>query len=287
MIRHLVCAPGSQTILAAEFDGPVHVFEKGISIKVLTINAKLDFGGIRLALIPRYQSFICGAYERYGIRAYTLKGEELWVRSDLKKVQVIKVSPDGDRAVCQLEGRSALVLDTRTGETIGRMPGIRNIYFDQDGSTLEERKGVAIYRTPDGASLRIILDSFALSDCAFSEEMIALVEAGKTVKLVCKKSGNILSLESDNDLWFSRKAAWIEGSNRFAYLDTNQDDGGMHRLMNLSIDGVLSYIRDLRDCHCFAFKPASGSLINASGTEYDAVTGAEIFQYQFGEIIDA
>jgi hypothetical protein len=126
-IRHLAITDESSIVAAALFEKTVQIWSWETGQQLGEFQTMLDFGGRRLALTPDGNACIVGAYGQdgrgaRGLAAYSIPdGRVLWNRKDIHHVQHVRLSGSGREIYCGVEGSSAHIIDTATGNPLGRV----------------------------------------------------------------------------------------------------------------------------------------------------------------------
>jgi hypothetical protein len=188
-LYHLAPAASAPFIAAGPFKGEAGVFDLRDGRLVSRFPTSLDFGGPHLALNPDASILVAAAYERHGISAHAAAtGEVLWRRQDIKRTGRIGASADGTRLF--VRSSRFTVLDIQTGEEVGRRRGVERVWESRSGgSTLLE---LATYRVEDSSGATVVTIpplTFALLDCAFTPEVVALSESGGPVRGISRRDG--------------------------------------------------------------------------------------------------
>jgi hypothetical protein len=98
--------------------------------KVSEFDSVFRNGGRRLAIDPAGEFCVAASWKKGksdGVACYrTHSGETVWHRTDMRRVQGLRISTAGDAVACWIEGASVEVLNTSTGESAGTMHGVRS-----------------------------------------------------------------------------------------------------------------------------------------------------------------
>jgi hypothetical protein len=105
-------------LAAGEIRNRVHLFDLLSHKRLRMIDTTLDFGGQRLAVSTDGELVIVGAYNQYGVAAYSgVHGTEVWRRQDLKKVQNLRFGDTDLKVLCGFERGHGEVLDASNGQS--------------------------------------------------------------------------------------------------------------------------------------------------------------------------
>jgi hypothetical protein len=186
-IRHLVITDEFSILAAALFEKTVQIWSWETGQQLGEFETMLDFGGRRLALTPDGETCIVGAYGQRGrgergLAAYSIPdGRPLWNRKEIHQIQQVGVSGSGREVFCGVEASSAHIIDTATGETIGRARGATRIIGSQYTShKLIVQKGRYVVRGDSEFDIPPL--SFALLDAVFSPDALCLSEPGNALR---------------------------------------------------------------------------------------------------------
>ena len=135
-----------------------------------------------------------GAYQRYGVSVYgSSKGELLWRRTDLKKVQKLKFGRRRNAVLAGIDQRAFRIVDARSGSDLETLRGIETVWESPFGSHLfkERRSGNHIVSDSDDPKKNINIErtSFGVLDACFTPEHIAVSEAGAATSLYTVRDG--------------------------------------------------------------------------------------------------
>jgi hypothetical protein len=190
-IRNIVASTSGRRVLLGAFENDVVLHDLSSGRTSEAFKTTFDAGGNRLALSDELDIAIAGAYYRHGVAAYSGRTHELlWRRADVKKVQTITLSRDGETAYCGLEAGPLAVLDVRTGEMLRTIRGARSAHesaFD-DASLLETRPLQVVDRSGKRICT-ITLGSFATLSAAFAPNVVCISEAAGPVRCIRLRDG--------------------------------------------------------------------------------------------------
>jgi hypothetical protein len=149
-IRHLAVCDKSEIIAAALFEETVQIWSWKTGDQLGEFETVLDFGGQRMALTPNGMVCIAGSWGRRrkgrrGLAAYSVpNGTLLWLREDIPHIQSVRLSGSGEQIYCGVEGSSAHIIETATGQTLQRIRAATEII----GSPYTEHK-LIVQKQPD------------------------------------------------------------------------------------------------------------------------------------------
>ncbi|MEX0979156.1 MAG: hypothetical protein WDZ48_09905 [Pirellulales bacterium] len=149
---HYIACPitGDDYFVTAAATEDITVWSLSEHRQVSHFKSVMDFGGQRLAIQPGDDARVfAGAYHRHGLCAYTIQGELIWQRRDLKKVQRIAIGrytgPHLQLSVQCASGPYHL-LELATGEAEFDLPGVRYAYAGPTHFLAESTRGIELYR---------------------------------------------------------------------------------------------------------------------------------------------
>ena len=194
-VRQVVASSTGSRVVVAAFEHDVEVWDLDTRRLVGAFATGVDYGGRRLALSDSADVLIAGAYRRSALTAHaTDTGEIRWMRPELRKVQTLSLSADGERLFCGRQGFPCEVLSVSTGVTLDRIRGTSWIvespwetvcFFDQHRPV--------VVNTVTGKKVYIALQSSAILDAVFAPERLVISEMGGSVRCV--------SLTDGGELW--------------------------------------------------------------------------------------
>jgi len=274
----LAAAESAPRVVAAEFEHRVVVWDLSTSTRVSSFDTILDFGGSRLVLSPDGSRCIAGAYHRHGIACYHADtGRLIWQRKDLKKLQYLTLSANGERAFCGLGTGPCAVLDIATGTDIERWRGVRRVLesqfqpwllLDKPNRDLEVREftGKTIARFPR--------ETFGMLAAVFGPTTICLSESGGPVR--------VLDPLRQLELWRYTPAkgahvlgvSYVEALASFVGVEWPFERGGPKRLLAWEQPHSPRVVADLGTVPEFAFNAAGRQLLLSDGRLIDTSNGA-------------
>ncbi|MFZ4508990.1 MAG: WD40 repeat domain-containing protein [Fimbriimonas sp.] len=178
-IFDLATSRDADVFVTAREPNEVTVWDLADMRPMRSFEAPIDLGGRRLALSPDGAACFAGTYYQYGLAAYEVAtGQLIWQRRDLKKVQVLQLSPDGSRLYAELDGRALTELDAATGETKNTLRGVKEIRESPFANIqLRAARRLEVRTTNGEKLLSFPRENFAVLDATFSETMLLTSEA--------------------------------------------------------------------------------------------------------------
>ena len=188
-IRHLACSPTSPYLAAALFEYTVQIWNLDILSQVGEFETILTFGGSRLALDTSGQFCVAAGWGS-GIAAYRApSGEVLWHRKDLKHVQSVTLEPSGTKIYCGRDEGALHILESHTGETIVRLPGVEEVIESLFSPQLLLVSRGRDHTVRGRKEFRVERLGFALLDGVFGEDFLCLSEARGPVRCFNSATG--------------------------------------------------------------------------------------------------
>ncbi len=183
-IRNLSTGHDEKYLLTALFENTVHVWDLDSGKKISEFNTILDSGGDRFAFSEQLGFCVTGAYYKDGVACYSVPdGKMQWQRKDLKKVQSIRISPDGRRVFCCFDEGPCQVLNYKDGSTLEKLRGVRDVEFDPYNSyLLMDKSNPEIFTVNGEKQCTLPRDGFAILDIAFSPSVVAISESANNVR---------------------------------------------------------------------------------------------------------
>jgi hypothetical protein len=193
-VRHVVSSSTGNRVILAAFKHDVEVWDLGARRMAGAFATGFDFGGRRLALSDTADLLVAGAYHRAGLTARaTDTGEIRWSRRELRKVQVMSLSADGERLFCGREGSPCEVLSAATGVTLERMRGTKWVLESPwEAVSLLDQLRPLVQDAAGRKRFHIARETFAMLDAAFAPGRLVLSESGGSVRCVSSIDGSEL-----------------------------------------------------------------------------------------------
>ncbi len=278
LIRHLSTSYDGTVIAAAEFEHHVQIWDIESHTRIAEFETTLDFGGRRLAISRDGKSCAVGAYRVHGVALYdTESGMELWRRKDLKKVQNIRASIDGNRLWCGFEGKAFQPLNINTGLSKSSLRGVKDIFESvYDDLLVVDRKGrdFKLVDCDDKQVATVPRTTFAALDFAFAPQKIAVSESGGSINCYDISCGERLWEHNPGNGVHALDLAYNEDSGTFVAITWPYQEGGEHQLVNLQAEtGESVCAFPIDGSHEFAFCSKGSTLISSDGKLRDTATG--------------
>jgi WD40 repeat protein len=298
-VRHLDAPYDGPRIAGAEFENTVYVWDLKTRKRISVFETPLDFGGRRLAINPRGDICAIASYTYSGLACYAADlGEVICVRDDLKQIQFVSYSPDGQRLYCGSERGPMTVLDAETGADLAKYASTD--YVDcsahQSIELLSKRKrGPIELRTVGGKRIaKVTRTGFKINDVTFGADRVCLSEAGgghperrdnasPLLRCLGTQSGSELWRYAPRDGWMIRSVAYNPNAMAFFGLERAYVTGGQTRLRRFDYDsGKSTLVRAIRKPHVTAvFCSRGAALLTSKGELVDVVTGVTKQAFRF------
>lgn len=311
-IRHLAVSDESGIVVAALFEETVQIWSWKTGDQLGEFETALDFGGRRLAVTPDGTACIVGSYGRRkkgmrGLSAYSIpNGTLLWRREDIPHIQVVSLSGSGQEIYCGVEGSSAYIIETATGETLGRVRGATRIVgsrYTQHNLIVQKCPEVAMdcsvtskvrfnypnYLMRGPSKFQISPLSFGLLDAVFSPDAVCLVEPKDALHPRENIGGTrLIDLETGAVRWHidigSNHLAFNASDGRFYCVTApraNPRDCSLIRLASTLLD--CDQVAFLGPYWEGAFSPLGTILVTPPGDIYETSTGDLLMHLEFPE----
>lgn len=278
VIRHIASSLDGSLIAVAEFERYVQIWDVESHCRIADFESTLDFGGDRLAITHDGQHCAVGAYHVHGIALYETKdGTEVWRRKDLKKVQTIRVSVDGQRLLCGFEGKSFEVLNLQTGRSKPSMRGVKDVFESQyDDLMIVDRKGrdFQLVNAENIQLATIPRKTFAALDFAFAPQRACLTESGGSIRCFDTGTGQQLWEHNPGHGVHALGLTYNESTQMFAAITWPYRQGGEYQLVALHRDhGEVMAKTPIKDAQDFAFCRAGSAIVTSDGKIRKTATG--------------
>lgn len=264
-VRHVVCSSAGTRVLFGAFEHDVSLVELDGMEPPKAIRTIFDFGGSRLALSDEVNGILAAAYSLHGVAFYSgFNGDEIWCRKDIKKVQRVSLSSDGEFAFCGRDTGPLIILDLATGKTVDTMRGVRALQessFDQvkfaDGTNpclIGEKR------------IPIQLESFAILSSAFGPNVFAFSEAGGSLCCIDTKRGKEMWRYSPPAGNHVLDVGYRKDSAVFLGIEWPFQNGGNKLLLHISAEtGEILQRQDIGKPVDTCFAKAGKMLVTSSG----------------------
>jgi len=159
--------------------------------RVGAFKTTFDYGGQRLALSDAVDLLFTAAYHRFGLTAHsTTSGEIRWHRPDLKKVQMLTLSADGERLFCGREGFPCEIISASDGKSLGSFRGARRVMESKwEPMTLLDRLNPVVQETNGATKFQVLRETFAILDATFAPGRLYVSESGGSVRCLSTRDG--------------------------------------------------------------------------------------------------
>jgi hypothetical protein len=267
-------------------EGRLSIFNAETKIRLRDFPVIYSRAGLKRCAPGRdMKSCFVGCYQDHGLAAYSTEdGSELWRRADILPLQNVASFPLEDIVFCQSQDLEALILCSSTGHTLDIQHGLKDVHSSPfcKVAVVGARK-LEVHQPFGTVRGRIDRTTFAVLDCAFSENEIVITESGGPLRC--------FALDSIEPMWTHtpRKGthfltlSFFKGLDSFVGIlwDFEEGDGGAgQRLLHLDRQ-TGAVIRDMPlditgHCHfCLA-----GSLVFTSHLQLlSAETGSLVHQF--------
>lgn len=193
MIRQLAASFNGNLLAAAEFETKVHLWDLITETKISELTTILDFGGQRLSISPDSQFLAVASYNRSSLTLHnTNTGRLLWIRKDLKKIQIVNFGFDNDTIYVSSDDNPLVVLDRHTGETLTKLKNATNIWLNPYGNLFLLETGKFEFNDGSKKVFEIGKKSFATLDVCFDKEFCYITESSSQLRAISLKTASVL-----------------------------------------------------------------------------------------------
>lgn len=283
-IRQIACSHNGSIVVVAEFERFVQIWDVESQSCIAKFETTLDFGGRRLAITRDGLGCAVGAYHVHGVAFYETKnGVEIWRRKDLKNVQRIRVSKNGQRVWCgfaddSFKEKPFEMLNRGSGETEFILESVGDaVESDYDDVIIIDGKdrGDFILVDPEFKKVASIRrTTFAALDFAFAPQRICITESGGSVRFYDVNGGRQQWAYNPGNGIHAINLAYNELHQRFVAITRHYKSGGDYQLISLSQDdGEVVTLATISDAVEFAFCCMGSILISSDGKLRNSATG--------------
>ncbi len=197
-----VVARSAPIVWAGSFEGTYPIFRGKAqawnwSTGELLTECKTVFDGTnRQAVSPSGESYVAANWrkgKRGGVGCYDVKtGERVWHRTDLRQVQGVRFSADGEKVWCRVDDSPVHCLEARSGSLLAKLKGVDDVAESQYTDLQLHSRRRADYLLVGAATRAIPRITFAMSDAAFSSNSLCVAEYNGPVRCIDCASGKEL-----------------------------------------------------------------------------------------------
>ncbi len=275
-IRCVATSHDGLAVALAEFERNAYVWDMETRSLVSTFRTTLDFGGTRLAITSDGRHCVVGAYNVYGIAAYSSEtGQEVWRRKDLKKVHYIRISPNDECVYCGFSGKTFNVLNLATGSTKATWRGVKDVWESAYEPALLIEKRDLILRTVDNRQIATVpRTTFAVLSVAFGPGRACVSESGGPVRCLDTENGiEIWRFSPEPGSHFLR-LAFCDSIGRFVGIIWPYEHGDPFKLIQFfSESGRPQEITTLPQAAEYEFCRKGAKLVSSDGNIWDVSSG--------------
>jgi len=189
-----IVAAGSYTGTDPIYKGAAQVWDWSSGERLSDFSTVFDGFG-RHAMSPNGELYVCANWRKGkngGVACHnTRTGETIWHRQDLRQVQGIRFSPNGDRVFCRVEAKPVQSLDSGSGTSLGTIRNIDDVVESPFADLALHTRRRSDYLLVGETSKTIPrMTPGRMSDAAFSPEFLCLAEYSGFVRCIDCETGN-------------------------------------------------------------------------------------------------
>ena len=277
-IRHIACSHAGNAVAVAEFQKSIQVWDVDTKSRISHFESTLDFGGTRLAITPDGEFCAIGAYHVHGVALYrSSDGTEVWRRRDLKKVQWMQVSLDGQRILCGFEGKSFQILDLETGESQRVFRGVDEIVessFNNVSCFVRRKRDYRLVNDDGKTIAKLPQKTFAALSIAFGSGKLCISESTGTVRCFSIRDGKQIWEYDPGSGIHALELTWNANRNKFCAITNALHIGGECQLVVLDEStGKVTSKKSLGEIFRAAFCDVGTKVLCSDGTLRNSATG--------------
>jgi hypothetical protein len=252
----------------------------------------MDFGGRRLAILPVNEPIVfAGAYDRHGLCAYTIEGEPIWHRRDLKKVQTIAIgrytAPHFQLGVECASGPYHL-LEPATGEGEHDLPGVHYAYDGPAHFLAESTGGIELYRQGADEMVwsrpRNLVDFDGIIDATVTDSRFAYSERALGNDVRCYSlNGTELWNWSPPKNCVAEQIRWDADRRVWRLIERESGSPLPKTLVTLDPQGAQVAQTRLEDAEYMEFLDGGRYLVTSKGQVLACESGSVVWQFADGE----
>ncbi len=278
IIRQISTSYDGLLIAAAEFERRVQIWNIESQKRVAQLDTTLDYGGKRLAISRDGSHCAIGAYHVHGIAMYDIRtAMETWRRKDLKKIQSIRFSKDGQSLLCGFDRMSFQSLNSKTGKSRRSIPGTSDMFesiYEDRIIVDRKRRDFQLIDSENRSIATVPRTTFAALDFAFGPQKLCITESGGSIRCFETVKGQQIWEHNPGIGVHALHLTFNEAAQMFAAVVWPYEKGGHHRLVTLNQDQG-EVIREIviTDAHEFAFCDKGSVLLTSDGKIRSSATG--------------
>lgn len=244
----------------------------------LNFGAYYDSGGTRISVFEKSKICASAAFGNtasggVGCYDYT-NGECLWIRDDLKEVQFLIFEPDSGDLYCCFDDKSAVILSPETGETKGKVEGVRKLFFDHSSDRVfvvkDEPEITDVLLNP----LYRIEKLNYIIDVEFGLSLVLISESAGEVHVYHVLSGKKIGVIAPPKNTHVLHIFYSERRQCFFGVAWNYEDGGDELICNIDLDTLeMQETFDIKGGYVVSYLRNKDALILSNGNVIDISSG--------------
>jgi hypothetical protein len=163
-----------------------------------------DSGGMSAAVSADDRFLYLAAYYSWGLACVEIASRRfVWRRKDLKRFYGLSFSPQDNCLYAEFDRGSAIKMNAETGETIGKLPRVREVSADPYGGyvLMCEPKHLCLCDTSGNTLQKWPREGFKILNVGWSPRTIAIVECEDLLTLQEEFGTRVYDLQSGSLLW--------------------------------------------------------------------------------------
>ena len=285
-IRVIPSTVKGSRFVAAEWEKHIQVWDMQTGL-VNKVESEFDWGGNsgRIAIFEDGIHIAVGAYEKNTIALYNAEtGQCVWQRKGLRRPLTVSVLNRVQPAVCvHTEDSGSILLDKKTGETIGRIRGVELVHENPYGaiSVFGKRSSLLLVNGIDEKPIKkFFRKCFSMLDICFSNDEVFCAYACNPLEAISLVSlmsiweinveGHFLDIEYCIELDTLLGVRWDYNKGGPSYLCyINAKTGKIEKEVNVG-ENVIT-----------AFLCQGKFVVTNHGDVYSTISGQKVKQFDF------
>jgi len=267
-IYEIAVSRDSSFIGLADFNGKIHLWNLDTVGKIGNIRTVYDFGGQRLALSHDGKKCFAASYQKEILACYTIpNGNIQWQHANIRGIQKIVVSKDGQKAYCEVDSKSFLSFDINTGGSLPVYQKAKDIHESiYDDVYLLEKDNLELWCCDEKLAFSIDRVSFAILSVCFGKGLFCISESGSIVRCFEISNGNEAWRYNPPSGSHVLELGYMKKENAFVGVEWPYEKGGRMKLIRFDKNtGRPSLIREFESVAGLKFTPSGDHLLTSEG----------------------